>query len=212
MLASFGYEVVRFDLESGDWESIEPLSGIDTACMVEASDNALWFGGDGGVLRYDPDSGNWQRFEVGTQQIPSWKVTAIVEDGDTFWFGTYDAGAILYDGANWETWAVEDGLGCNEIYAIQQDGSGALWLLHPGSGLSRYDPQRETWQTFGSEEGAVDWPSSPGVDSDGVLWIGEYETLTQYKDGAWQSSSFPYLEDTSTVSYTHLTLPTKRIV
>ena len=111
----------------------------------------------------------------------------IIEDGDGLWMGTHDGGVVFYDGSNWVTWATDDGLGGNDTRAIQQDGSGALWFIHEGSGVSRYDPVDTTWQAFGSQEGAIDWPSTPGVDSEGHLWVGGYETLKWYDGQDWRA-------------------------
>jgi ligand-binding sensor domain-containing protein len=92
----------------------------------------------------------------------------------------------FYDGTSWEIWATDDQLGGNEVDAILQDGGGALWFTHPGSGLSRYDPTDDDWQTFGEDEGALDWPSG-GVDTDGRIWIGGYGEIKRYDGRTWQS-------------------------
>ena len=101
----------------------------------------------------------------------------------------------LYDGSSWDTWATEDSLGGNNVTAIRQDKDGLLWFLHAGSGLSRYDPQRDSWQIFGDEEGALDWPSYPAVDSQGNLWIGGYGELLRFDGDGWQVFTSPDLTD-----------------
>jgi len=195
LLASFGREVVQFDLQTGDWESMPQMPGTEIYCMHQAEDGSLWFAGEEGATRYDPGTGDWQRFEPGPNTIPSWAVTAIVEDEDGLWLGTDDGGVVFTDGTRWETWATEDKLGGNDVEAIRQDGSGALWFVHPGSGLSRYDPASDTWQTFGEAEGALTWPSVPGVDGEGHLWIGEYEQLKWYDGQRWQAVEPAQLAD-----------------
>jgi ligand-binding sensor domain-containing protein/tRNA A-37 threonylcarbamoyl transferase component Bud32 len=187
LLASFGREVVRFDLDTGDWENIPQMPGTEIYALHQDEDGRLWFAGEGGAIRYDSDMGDWQPFESGPNTIPSWAVTDIVEDGDGLWMGTHDGGVVFCDGSDWVTWATGDRLGGNDTRAIQQDGSGALWFVHDGSGLSRYDPVDDSWQTFGEQEGAIDWPSTPGVDSEGHLWVGECETLKWYDGQRWQA-------------------------
>jgi ligand-binding sensor domain-containing protein/tRNA A-37 threonylcarbamoyl transferase component Bud32 len=186
LLASFGREVVRFDLDTGNWENIPQMPGTEIYSLHQDEDGHLWVAGEGGVIRYDSDTGDWHQFESGPNTIPSWAVMDIVEDGDGLWMGTHDGGVVFYDGTDWVTWATDDRLGGNDTWAIRQDGSGALWFIHGGSGLSRYDPVDAVWQAFGSQEGAVDWPSAPGVDSEGHLWVGEYETLKWYDGQGWQ--------------------------
>jgi ligand-binding sensor domain-containing protein len=187
LLASFDYEVVQFDLQTGAAEVVSQLSGIDVYCMYQADDGSLWFAGDEGAVRYDPETGDWQAFESRPGTIPNRPVTAIVEDDDGLWLGTDGGGTVFYDGSSWETWASDDGLGGNHVEAITQDGAGALWFVHGGSGLTRYDPTSDTWQTFGEDEGVMDWPSYPGVDGEGHLWIGEYGALEWHDGQAWQS-------------------------
>ncbi len=194
LLASFGHEVVQFDLETGDWEIIPQLSEIGVYRMHEAEDGSLWFAGEGGATRYDPGTGDWQRFESGPATIPAWEVTDIVEDEDGLWLGTYGGGVAFYDGTSWEIWVTDDQLGGNEVDAILQDGGGALWFTHPGSGLSRYDPTDDDWQTFGEDEGALDWPSG-GVDTDGRIWIGGYGEIKRYDGRTWQSFTPAQLAD-----------------
>ncbi len=181
---SFAYSVVRFDLETGEPETIPQLEYLGIYTIHQAADGALWFGGEGGVTRYDPQIGDWQQFESGVT-IPSWAVTDIVEEDGGLWLGTFDGGVVFYDGVGWETWATDDQLGGNDTTAIVPDGTGAIWFAHDGSGLSRYDPASDTWQTFGEEEGALDWPSYPGVDGDGYLWIGGYGELKKYDGRGW---------------------------
>ncbi|MGD9099849.1 MAG: protein kinase, partial [Anaerolineae bacterium] len=195
LLVSYEDEVVQFDLETDAWETIPQLSGMDVEHMHWAQDGTLWFASEEGAARYDPETGDWRRFEPGPRVIPSQRATDIVENEDGLWFGTHD-GVVLYDGDGWELWATDDGLGGNDVSAIRQDGSGALWFVHDGSGLSRYDPAGDEWQTFDEDDGLTDWPSYPGVDGEGHFWIGTYETLWRYDERGWQSFAPDELKDT----------------
>jgi ligand-binding sensor domain-containing protein len=191
---SFDEALVRFDLETGDAETI-PQNGIHT--MHQTAAGELWFGGEWRATRFDPDTGDWQEFETAPGPIPGWLVTDIVEDENGLWFGTHGGGVAFYDGSQWETWAVDAELGGNWIEAIRQGKGGAVWFTHPGTGLSRYDPESDLWQVFGETEGALDWPSVPGVDSDGNLWIGDYGELLRYDGQGWQRFTAPELADES---------------
>ena len=191
---SFDPAVVRFDLETGDAETISQ-SGIHT--MHQTAAGELWFGGEWRALRFEPGIGDWQEFETTPGPIPAWLVTDIVEEENGLWFGTYGGGVAFYDGSHWETWAVDADLGGNYIEAIRQDKDGAVWFTHPGTGLSRYEPESDVWQVFGEAEGALDWPSVPGVDSAGNLWIGDYGELLWYDGQGWQRFTAPELADVS---------------
>jgi ligand-binding sensor domain-containing protein len=122
-------------------------------------------------------------------------VTDVVEDGRGLWFGTYGGGVVRYAGGGWETWALDEGLGGNQIQAIRQEQDGPIWFLHSGTGLSRYQPQDDGWQVFGGAEGAADWPAVPDVDSEGHLWTGDYGALLRYDGERWQRLTAPELAD-----------------
>jgi serine/threonine protein kinase/ligand-binding sensor domain-containing protein len=189
---TFDQALVQLDLETGDRDLI-PQHGIDT--IHQTADGHVWFGGQSRALRFNPVTGDWQEFDTTPDGIPDRVVTDIMEDEDGLWFSTYGGGVVFYDGSRWETWTTDEDLGGNWIEAIRQDKDGALWFTHPGTGLSRYEPDRDTWQIFGESEGALDWPSIPGVDSEGNLWIGETGGLVRYDGQAWESFTSPELAD-----------------
>ncbi len=182
--ASFDTAMVRFDLETGDAETI-PHGNI--YAMHQAADGDLWFGGSWRALRFDPDTGDWQEFNTAPGPIPDSFVTAIAEGEEGLWFGTYGGGVALYDGSQWETRATDEDLGGNSIEAVRQDKDGAIWFTHPGTGLTRHDPADDAWQVFGAAEGALNWPTVPGVDSAGNLWAGDYGELVHFDGQAWES-------------------------
>jgi ligand-binding sensor domain-containing protein len=189
--------MVRLDPDTGDRETI-PQGGI--LSMHQAATGDLWFAGEGRALRFTPETGDWEEFETAPGPIPDRLVTDIVEDGDGLWFSTQGGGVAFYNGSHWETWTTDEDLGGNRIEAIRQDKDGVLWFMHPSSGLSRYDPERDAWQVFGAAEGASDWPSVPAVDSDGNLWIGDNGELVRYDGQGWQRFTAPELADVEIIA------------
>jgi ligand-binding sensor domain-containing protein len=196
---SFYDGVLRRDPETGEWMNIPQLEDKDIYAIHQSRDGRFWFGGDAGAMHYDPATGDWRAFEPRPGGIPDRSITSIVEDEQGLWMSTEGAGVLFYDGEGWETWATDDGLGGNDVYAIRQDGSGALWFSHPGSGLSRYDPAEDAWRTFGENEGALDWVYYPGVDPNGQLWIGGYDELKWYDGTAWRSTEPEQLAGAGTI-------------
>jgi serine/threonine protein kinase/ligand-binding sensor domain-containing protein len=199
---SFDPAIARFDLQMGENErfglqtggpEIIPQPYIYT--IHQAADGALWFGGEERALRFDQDFGDWQEFKTSTGTIPDGPVTDIAEDENGLWFSTLGGGVALYDGSHWETWATDEVLGGNVIEAIRQGKDGALWFTHPGTGLSRYEPDHDAWQVFGETEGASEWPPIPAIDSAGNLWIGEDDELVRYDDQAWERFTAPELAE-----------------
>jgi len=189
---SFDVAVVRFDLETDDRQVI-PQASIHA--IHQTADGELWYGGEWRAIRFDPGTADWEEFDTTPGPIPGWLVTDILGDMEGLWFGTYGGGVALYHEGRWETWTVDDRLGGNQVYAILQDRDGAIWFTHPGTGLSRYEPEGDAWQVFGQAAGAVDWPAVPDVDSDGNLWTGEYGELVRYDGQGWQRFPAPELTD-----------------
>jgi ligand-binding sensor domain-containing protein/tRNA A-37 threonylcarbamoyl transferase component Bud32 len=191
-----GGGVVRFDPQMGEPETVPQLSDLSIYAMHQTSGGELWFAGDEGAMRFDPDTGDWESFEPAPGALPAGRVTDIVEDEDGLWFGTYGGGVAFYDGSDWkEAWTTDGELGGNNIQAIRQDKHGAIWITHPGSGLSRYDPEGEVWQVFGEAEGALNYPCIPGVDSDGNLWIADTGEMARYDGQGWETFPVPELAD-----------------
>ncbi len=191
---SFDEGMVRFVLDAGRMETL-PIEYIHT--IHQAAGGEMWFGGAYRAVRFDPDTGDYEEFDTDTGPIPAWLVTDIVEDERGLYVASYGGGVTFYDAVRWETWLTDAELGGNFIESIRQDRDGALWFAHPGTGLSRYQPDSDTWQVFGEADGALDWPSVPGIDSAGNLWVGDYGELAYYDGQGWQTYSAPELADVS---------------
>ncbi len=62
--------------------------------------------------------------------LPSNKVYNVFQDSRKFiWFAT-DAGAVRFDGTNFNIYTTAEGLPNNEIMRIEEDSKGRLWLFH----------------------------------------------------------------------------------
>jgi ligand-binding sensor domain-containing protein len=191
---SYEEAVVQFDLETGDWETL-PLEYVHT--IFETAGGEIWFGGAWRAIWYDPYTGDYEEYDTDTGPIPAWLVTDIAEDERGLYFASYGGGVTQYDGDRWDTWLTNAELGGNWIEAIRQDKDGRIWFTHPGTGLSRYQQQSDTWEVYGDVDGALDWPSGPGVDSAGNLGIGDYGEVVYFDGQSWQTFTAPELSDTS---------------
>ena len=76
-------------------------------------------------------------------------------------------------------------------------GTAAIWVAHPGTGLSRYQPESDTWEVYSQVDGALNWPSVPGVDSQGQLWTGDEGELVYFDGQGWQTFTAPELVEAS---------------
>ncbi|MEA3345559.1 MAG: two-component regulator propeller domain-containing protein [Chloroflexota bacterium] len=90
------------------------------------------------------------------------------------------------EGGNpWRTFTTADGLVANEVWAILQDGDGALWV-GTTAGASRYDG--ESWRTFTTADGlATDHVTSILQDEDGALWFGTTAGASRYDGESWRT-------------------------
>ena len=104
-------------------------------------------------------------------------VSSIVQDREGIvWFGLLGHGIRKWLGyGDWEDWTTQQGLQSDEIWAIQRDSRGRLWVGDE-HGLSIQEPGSSTFKHW-SEKG-VDPPSrcfSLERSKDGFLWAATYE-------------------------------------
>lgn len=66
------------------------------------------------------------------------------------------------------------GLACDNVWALEEDSCGALWIATLGGGLQRFQPRTGQWTTFSCAEGTLadDYLSSLAPSRRGGLWIG----------------------------------------
>lgn len=102
-----------------------------------------------------------------------YKTTAIFQDARGYiWFGT-TIGLIKYDGIDYQTFTVEQGLSDNHVTAIIQDLSEVIWIGHDNGSISLYDGY--DFKPFTPEEGLGKIPITDiVVDLWGNVW---YSTL-----------------------------------
>jgi len=73
---------------------------------------------------------------------------------EIIWIGTYGGGLNKFDSEedHWHIYSEEDGLCNNTIYGILEDNDGNLWLSTI-KGLSRFNPENETFKNYYAEDG-----------------------------------------------------------
>jgi diguanylate cyclase (GGDEF)-like protein len=110
------------------------------------------------------------------------------------WIGTQE-GLNRFDGYTVKVWQHHpddpQSLSDNNIVALHEDATGALWIGTLNGGLNRYDPQSGRFQRFPVDHGAPDSPSDRWVrvitsDAQGRLWLGTPRGLSRYEDGRFQ--------------------------
>ena len=113
--------------------------------------------------------------------LPNPRVVSILQDRNGFmWFGTLD-GLTRYDGYNFKFFRNDPNdsasISGRQIYALQEDQEGNLWIGTAFGGLNKYNPVTNTFRSYSPE------PDTPGKigrkwiwviceDRQGVLWVG----------------------------------------
>ncbi len=157
----------------------------------------VWIGTLGGGLnRYDPVSQEWTHYRASSDRVHgllSDDVYSIYEsaDGD-IWTGS-EAGVSRLDPARGifhhypsSVPETSDGVTSGIIRAITQTGDGDLWFGSASSGLSRFDPETETFTRYRHDSSDSHSLSNNSInaiyeDSQQRLWIGtEYGGLNRF--------------------------------
>jgi ligand-binding sensor domain-containing protein/serine phosphatase RsbU (regulator of sigma subunit) len=123
--------------------------------------------------------------------LPANYVPAIVQTRDGYlWLATQE-GVVRFDGVRFQVLSTREipALGTNDIRALAEDTSGALWIGTRGHGVVKWQDGVST--AFTTKEGLVhDVVLSLLVARDGSLWVGTRGGgVSHLKDGAMSSLS-----------------------
>ena len=135
-------------------------SGDHMFILIEDGDGYIWLGTYGGMYRLVPETGAVTAFvhdEASETSIASNIVYALHEreiEPGVIWAGTDMGGLNRLDTQTGEFrhYLKRDGLPDNVIYMILEDERGRLWMS-TNNGLSRFDPETETFRNYGLEIG-----------------------------------------------------------
>jgi signal transduction histidine kinase/ligand-binding sensor domain-containing protein len=161
-------------LEPWRWHEMTALSGRGVLCVDEAPDGALWFGGVGGVLRYDGMQAEWMPFDarlktaIGMDQNrkPWCRSLLCMQDGGLL--AVLETTLLEWRAGVWRI--LQSGLGTVEYNTrLVRGGDGAVWLLE-SQGLWRYSADLQQHEyVFGAkpEERTVAFC----LDGKGDAWV-----------------------------------------
>ncbi|MFC1715923.1 sigma 54-interacting transcriptional regulator [Candidatus Poribacteria bacterium] len=165
-----------------------------------SSRNALAKPGEVEIVQ--PKQGIWRTYD-GTDGLHPW-VSCLLQDRQGYlWLGTKN-GLRRYDGEQFITYTVDDGLAGDFVRSICEDSQGRLWIGTDGDGVSCYDGKQ--FITYTADDGLVDdVVRSICEDSQGRLWFGtdggiscyNWEDFTNYttKDGLFSNNIRSIYED-----------------
>ena len=146
----------------------EGLSSNKVLSILEDRQGNLWFGTLSGVSMYNGEVFRYYSLDGSTD----YPVNSILEDRDgNLWFGTSGGGARRFDGENYISYTVKEGLSSNMIEAILEDSYGNLWFATTGGGVSMY--KDNTFTHYTENEGlSGGWIISVLEDRQGNMWFG----------------------------------------
>ena len=169
----------RVDAQNDSAEHVWPMAeqrpdATQIHALVQDRQGRLWLAVYGeGLTIYDPASGNTQSLshdDAMPGSLPDDFTTELAIDrSGLLWVGGTIGGAATTnpDGAQFR-YVMDPTPGRNQmtntIRAIWEDGAARLWLGTDGGGLKRYDPARDTFESFND---VFKTPTSSGADP---LW------------------------------------------
>lgn len=139
--------VVRFHPASGELQHFplpELENGPTLARAILADNGWVWVGTDRGLFKLNPESGYWQRYELGPELAADLSVGVIISDRQQrLWLGTRGQGVLLLSPERQllRQFAqdTEPALPFSSVSTLLFDQQDRLWVGSPDSGLWRWD-------------------------------------------------------------------------
>lgn len=183
--------LLHFDQQTGSFEQYQPDPGDQNSLsnavvwdvLIERN-GIIWAATDYGLNRFDPATQVFTRYfhdENDHTSISNDAIRSLHEDRKGYlWVGT--RGGLNRFDRDSETFVVytrhNSGLANNTVFSLVEDVQGRLWFTHSGSsGVSRYDPEAETFDHFGAGHGLIGAGWSLAYSPHGALYFGSSRGL-----------------------------------
>ena len=124
--------------------------------------------------------GTWKSYRV-FDGLPARRVNCMSRTPDgRMWFGTQSGGSCGFDGTEFESFRMKDG-----VRAIETTSHGVLWFGAEG-GVSRYDG--ESFTNFTTKDGLVhNWVNAILLDNQGGIWFGTEQGVSLFDGSTFTS-------------------------
>ncbi len=147
--------------------------------VVDGGNGTLYAGTGAGLVAIRGQWGHRQFTPVAA--IPVDEVTALFQNGDATWVGTYSNGLYRVIGDRVDRYSHRDGLTNNSVRSFAMDREGSLWVGTNG-GVEQFT--MGVFATIGVPEGVGDgYVRSVLEDHAGVVWLGTANGLTRIDHG-----------------------------
>jgi ligand-binding sensor domain-containing protein len=177
-----------------DWANFSTGANVKTLAL---EGDQLWMGMPNGMIRYDtrtPDTHEVYTPASTNGGLISRGIYIIKVDAQGHkWIGTYGGGLTRFDGKEFRTYTMADGLGDQWIYDIVFDRSGKMWVA-TWKGVSVFDGKG--FKNYGEADGLADkWVYAIALDHDGIFWFGTEAGVSRFDPSKSGRSAF--------TTYTH---------
>ncbi len=166
--------------------------------ITETPDGYLWFGTYGnGVARMDPKTGEFSYFNSFNSTLNDLVIYILfVDSKERLWIGTKGGGLNLYhpEDESFTNYTTRDGFPNDVINGILEDDHGMLWLSS-NNGLTKFDPEMETLENFGIEDGLQSREFNLGAaykDRDGFMYFGGINGFNRFHPDSIKPSNRSY--------------------
>ena len=126
--------------EAWRWHTYTALDGNDIFCMAQGTDGSVWFGIDGGAVRYD--GLDWQHYKSGPDSTGGVVVDFAVSPSGFVYAAGLDGGISVFDKDRWQRVFPEDPGQKLVLSNVELDQEGGLWasirdgIIHWSQGTS----------------------------------------------------------------------------
>ena len=196
------------DLRVSAYQSAE-TNAARTFNIFQDKRGFLWFATSKGLIRYDGiDYKHYQRQPQNPRSLGGNSVKEIRESATTgeLFLVLLDEGFSRFDPTAPDSRAFTNyrhnpanpnSLPTNELFAVETDKAGMVWLGGRDSGLIRYDPRQNRFTTFRWPKTVSDAPGQSVydimADPDGSLWLGtEQAGLLRYWPDSQRFESYDF--------------------
>jgi signal transduction histidine kinase/ligand-binding sensor domain-containing protein/CheY-like chemotaxis protein/HPt (histidine-containing phosphotransfer) domain-containing protein len=192
LVGTFGGGLSIYREDSNDFETLTSIPGDQTSlsnnnviALFQDSLGLIWVGTERGLNRFDPATRKFARYYADSNnpnRISSDMVWTFYEDEkQRLWLGTsggslnrWDASDRASGKAHFHHYAETISLPSSNVYGIQSDAKGLLWLSH-NRGITSINPETLETHQYGVRDGLQDSEFNMGAafkDSAGTIYFG----------------------------------------
>lgn len=171
-----------------------PLNSISAVACDKIRPGDVWVATLAGIGRYTPDEnipgqGSWHTYDVGSGVVPTnqFRSAGVNPVNNSIWFGSHDAGLIMYDGTRWETLPIETN---SPVWSLAFDVLGNVWCA-TWQGVSVYNLHDHEWRRYTVANTGGKLPTNVinavTTDMNSTRWFGTNMGLYRLQDTTWTS-------------------------